>query len=50
MERIAAQMPQAEKIERATEVIENEKTEEKLCNELTRLYESTRRRVERENA
>lgn len=50
LERINSQMPQEEKIERATEVIENERTEEKLCNELTSLYNATRRRVERENA
>lgn len=48
MERINAQMPQDEKAERATEVIENERTEERLCDELKRLYNATRRRVERE--
>lgn len=50
MDRINAQMPQEEKIGRATVVIENERTEEKLCNELTGLYNAARRRAERENA
>lgn len=49
MERINAQMPQEEKAQRATVVIENERTEDKLRSELTGLYNSTRRRVEREN-
>lgn len=50
MERINAQMPQAEKMQRATVVIENDRTEEKFLNELKNLYNATRRRVERENA
>ena len=48
MERINAQMPQDEKAARATEVIENERTEESLRHELTRMFNATRRRVERE--
>ena len=50
LERINAQMPQEAKVQRATEVIDNERTEEKFLGELKSLYNSVRRRVERENA
>ena len=50
LERINAQMPQEEKVQRATEVIDNERTEEKFLSELKSLYNSVRRRIERENA
>ena len=50
LQRIASQMPLEEKMQRATVVIDNNRSEDKLKSELTALYHITLRRAERENS
>lgn len=50
LERIASQMPQEEKIRRATIAIDNSRSEDRLRAELTQLYHATLKRAERERA